>query len=250
LEYLDGIEMFAAPSDEGHATHHCDLAYVLRAHVVPAYRGAVDMLTRTEEATDFAPDASIFPNDPDTETGGRQLEELAFEITDKQRLSVPTRKARELIRRGVRRVFCLRLPQGRVLEWSRETDGWTPLPEDAVIEDPVLVRPLPVRALVDAAASDDAVARALLDRRVPVIEHAMKLREQQGIEQGIEQGIVRGRRALLLRQLRHRFGPLDAPLVERVEAASGDQLDIWGERILDAEHVDEVFAPLQPPDAS
>jgi hypothetical protein len=38
--------------------------------------------------------------------------------------------------------------------------------------------------------------------------------------------------------------------VERVEAASGDQLDIWGDRILDAEHIDEVFAPLEPPDAS
>src|SRR4051812_4453474 len=77
VEYLDGIELFAAPAEGPHATMHADLAYVLRAHVAPPYLAAVDLLTRTEEASDFAPDASVFE---EFSNGERKLEEFAFEI--------------------------------------------------------------------------------------------------------------------------------------------------------------------------
>src|SRR5205807_2084448 len=82
---------------------------------------------------------------------GRRLEELAFEVASKQRLAVPTDKARKLIRRGVRRVFCVLVKQGRLLEWSRETDGWATVPETSSIDDACLVRPLPVAALLRVA---------------------------------------------------------------------------------------------------
>jgi hypothetical protein len=36
---------------------------------------------------DVAPDASIFPREPDGQTGGRRLEELAFEVMSTQRLN-------------------------------------------------------------------------------------------------------------------------------------------------------------------
>ena len=73
---------------------------------------------------------------------------------------------------------------------------------------------------------------------------------EQGLEKGIEQGLARGRAegrtegraALLGRQLTRRFGPLPAAVTDRLAHASAEQLDLWAERILDADSVDEVFA--------
>jgi hypothetical protein len=138
------------------------------------------MLTRTSEVDDFAPDFSVYPAAPDPETGGRQLEELAFEVASEQSLSIPTKKARELIRRGVRRVFCVLVKQRRVLEWSREIDGWATLPDDAVIEDRCLVRPVPIAALLDPALADDAVAESMLVKRPPSIARALREAEHEG----------------------------------------------------------------------
>ncbi|MGK3995509.1 Uma2 family endonuclease [Sorangium sp. So ce1024] len=190
VEYLDGAELFAGPAELPQATQHFDLTYVLGAHIAKGYRGAVDMLTRTGEASDHAPDASVFAQKPDR-GGRRRLEELAFEICDKQALAVPTDKARRLIGRGVRRVFCILVKQRRVLEWSRETDGWRPLPKDAVIEDPCFVRPLPIESLLDATSSDDAVARALLQKRVPALEQAVAEAEARGEARGAALGEIR-----------------------------------------------------------
>ncbi|WP_437798460.1 Uma2 family endonuclease [Sorangium sp. So ce693] len=173
VEYLGGKKLIAAPADAPHATRHCDLAHVIRAYVAPGYTAAVDMLTRTSAESDFAPDVSIFPADPDPATGGRRLEELAFEVASEQAMSVPTTKARELVRRGVRRVFCLVLKQSSTFEWSRANNNWAPLSNDAVIEDRCLVRPLPVRALLDAASADNAVAEAMLLKRPPAIAQAL-----------------------------------------------------------------------------
>ncbi|MDO5101590.1 MAG: DUF4351 domain-containing protein [Lautropia sp.] len=64
---------------------------------------------------------------------------------------------------------------------------------------------------------------------------------QQGIEQGIQQGEQQGRQQLLIRMLEKRFGSLDVGTVERLQAASTAELDQWGERILDAEHLEDVF---------
>jgi hypothetical protein len=179
-EIVQGQLVWAAPADPPHATAHSDLAYVLHAHVAAGYKTAVDMLTRTSRENDFAPDASVFAAEPDPATGARRLEELAFEVTSEQALAVPTEKARELARRGVRRVFAVLVKQGRALEWSRPTDGWSTLPDDATIDDACFVRPLPVRALLDAAVQDDAVAGALLARGNSVIEAALGKREASG----------------------------------------------------------------------
>ncbi|HEU4537582.1 MAG TPA: Uma2 family endonuclease [Polyangiaceae bacterium] len=192
VEFLHGVELFAAPADAPHATTHARLAYVLEAHVAPGYQAAVDLLMRTGAASDFAPDASIYPEGNDPKTGGRRLDELAFEVADKQALSVPTKKARELVRRGVRRVFCLLVAKQSVLEWSRETDGWRPVGESERLEDRCLVRPLPVRALLDAAASDEAVVGALRARQVPAMVEALADERRQGETKGRAEGKAEG----------------------------------------------------------
>ncbi len=66
---------------------------------------------------------------------------------------------------------------------------------------------------------------------------------QQGIQQGVQQGRVEGEVALLARLLARRFGsPLPAWVVERMQSANDEQLLLWGERVLDAPSLDEVFS--------
>jgi hypothetical protein len=192
IEYLDGTKIITMPADPPHATKHGQVAAVVSAHVAEGFTAAVDMLTRTSKTSDFAPDVSVFPSAPDPRTRGRRLEELAFEVSSKQRLKVPTDKARKLIHRGVRRVFCVLVKQGRLLEWSRETDGWATVPATSSIQDACLVRPLRVAALLNAAVLDNEVAEALLVKRPPAIRRALRESQAQGLARGLARGRLEG----------------------------------------------------------
>ena len=55
----------------------------------------------------------------------------------------------------------------------------------------------------------------------------------RGIAQGITQGITQGKEALVVRQLRRRFGTVSAPTAARVAALPAEQLDDLGEALLD-----------------
>jgi hypothetical protein len=246
LEYLHGIEMFAAPADPPHAVQHAELSFVLRGSLADGHRLGVDMLTRTSHTSDFAPDASIYRSDPDPVTGGRQLEELAFEIASKQAMRVPTEKARELVRRGVRRVFCILVKQRRMLEWSRETDGWRTMPDNAVIEDRCLLRPIPVRALLSTTEADEAVAEALVARGTPAIERVRAQGEASGRAQGEAdgraQGEASGRANALLALLAARGIAIDDGRRSELIACSDlSTLDRWIARAAVATSAGEVF---------
>ena len=239
FEYLEGVEMFVAPADEPHATQQSQITRVMGSHVAQGYVPAVEMLTRTSATSDFAPDFSIFPAARDPKTGGRRLEEIAFEVASEQALSVPTRKARELARRGVRRVFCLLVKQRRVLEWSRETDGWEPLPEDGTITDPTLVRPLPIAALLDAAKADDAVALALLAKKTPALVQAI----EEGHKEGRKEGVLDQAREAVLDVLCER-GIVVPERVRAVITASTDlaELKRWRRRAVRVQAAEELLS--------
>lgn len=64
---------------------------------------------------------------------------------------------------------------------------------------------------------------------------------QQGVQQGVELGVLQGKQQLLIRQLETRFGPLDEVTRERLKVASGQELDTWAERVLDAPSLVEVL---------
>ena len=181
------------PAYEPHGRSHFCLAYVLGAHVANGWLGAVDMLTRTATDEDFAPDASVYPEARDPVTSGRQLEALAFEVAASQPLRSAGHKARALVARGVPRVFCIAVKRGRVLEWSRETNGWELMPTDASIEAPCLARPLPVKVLIDGALADDAVVRALHGRGNAVLRGLIDEGRDEGREEGHEAGRAEGR---------------------------------------------------------
>jgi flagellar biosynthesis/type III secretory pathway protein FliH len=81
------------------------------------------------------------------------------------------------------------------------------------------------------------------DEREDVMEFTNSWLEQgraegltEGLAQGLENGLEKGRRqtaALVLGQLRHRFGTIPQSLNARVEALPIDQLTRLGEDLLD-----------------
>ncbi len=48
-------------SNQPHGTRHFDAAALFGGVLADGYEGAVDMLTRLDEASDAAPDVSVFP---------------------------------------------------------------------------------------------------------------------------------------------------------------------------------------------
>lgn len=64
---------------------------------------------------------------------------------------------------------------------------------------------------------------------------------QQGVQQGMQQGMQQGEGAMLHRLLARRFGSLPNAIESRLAQASIDQLEIWGDRILDAKTLGDVF---------
>lgn len=64
---------------------------------------------------------------------------------------------------------------------------------------------------------------------------------EQGREQGHEQGMLAGERTLLRKLLVRRFDELPAELLARLDSASSEQLELWGERVLTAESLADVF---------
>jgi hypothetical protein len=64
---------------------------------------------------------------------------------------------------------------------------------------------------------------------------------RQGIQKGVRQGMQKGEAALLIRQLRRKFGELPEDKVRTIEAADTEQLLEWADRVLTAESLDEML---------
>jgi predicted transposase/invertase (TIGR01784 family) len=73
------------------------------------------------------------------------------------------------------------------------------------------------------------------------IQQGMQKGIQQGMQKGIQQGFHAGEVALLLRQLKHRFHKIPAPYQKLIEEAKAETLLKWGERLLDAKRLEDVF---------
>jgi len=241
FEIIDGEVVYVAPSDEPHGTAHAKLSAILDAHAAPAYRTAVDMLTRTSVKGDMAPDASVFPAERDPETGGRKLEALAFEIVSTERLSHAGAKARALVGRGVRRVFAIDVERRRALEWSRGTDAWEILPPDGTIADDALVRPMAIAAILDATLADDAIAQALLAKKNPVLEGALAGALERGEVRGFVRGKAEGKAEAVIAVLSARGLAVKKKARERILAAEDGELDAFLARAVLCASVDDLF---------
>ena len=243
-EAIDGKISYVCLSDETHGTYHSRMAALLEAYVVVTHSVAVDMLTRTSARNDLAPDASVFPTERDPATGGRRIEELAFEVVSTETLAHAGKKAQKLVARGVRRVFAIDVERRRALEWSRGTDTWEILALDGAIVDPTLVIPLPLLPLVEAMKADDAIAHALLAKKNPVLQQALDAAELRGEIKGELQGELRGKRDALLRLLTLTGIALVEDDRARILACSeAAVLDAWLDRVVGAKTAADLLAP-------
>jgi len=106
-----------------------------------------------------------------------------------------------------------------------------------------------IRGLDDERARfyGDLVSSCINDAARRALETMMKGYEYQSdfakkyVAQGRDEGRKEGERALLLRQMRARFGELPAAAVARVEGAEVAQIEQWGERVLTAATLAEVL---------
>jgi hypothetical protein len=240
-EIIDGELTYVSPADPPHASRHSKISAILEACVAPGYDVTSDMLTRTSELGDMAPDASIYPLAPDPETGGRQIERLAFEVVSTERIGAAERKAERLAERGVGRVFAVDVVRQRVLEWHSGTAGWGVLPGDGVIVDPALACPLVVGDLL-AASVEDAMARALLAKDNPILTDALRGRHAEGVEAGREEGRREGRIEALLLILAARGLAASADQQRTIAIADPTQLDGWLVRAGSCGSVDELLS--------
>jgi hypothetical protein len=204
------------------------IAALIEAHTGFDFEAAADLLTRTSKVDDIAPDVSVSPDAPDPRTGGRQLEQLAFEIVSTQSLGRAAAKAAKLAVRGVRRVFAIDVARACVLEWSPQLGTWRELDPSSHIDDPALEVPLPIEAMIHAAKADDAVARALVARHNPVIEAVRAEDRAASRAEGVQEGILRGKVEAVLAVLAARNVAVgDAERVRILGERGPAQLDRW-----------------------
>lgn len=239
-ELFQGERREALPAGPLHSRQHAQVAAVVRAYAAPGFGADADLLTRQSEDDNFASDACIRRDGVDPATGDRFLEELAFEIKSTQSEQDLRTRARVMSRRGVRRVFAIpvrgdatgsRLEAGPVREWLPGEDTWRVLGRDEVIEDPCLYRPLPARALLEAAEADRAVARAYLDKHIDVLEEYGAERHQEG------------QREALLMILESRGIRLDAGARERIAACvDAAEMQRWLARAMRVSSAGDLFA--------
>jgi hypothetical protein len=83
-EIIGGRRVVAHPAHPPHADQHGELHYVLRAHKVSGYVASIDLLTRHAVDSDFASDSCLYKQGIEPATGGRHLEEIAFEVVSGQ----------------------------------------------------------------------------------------------------------------------------------------------------------------------
>ncbi|HEY9014578.1 MAG TPA: Uma2 family endonuclease [Gemmatimonadales bacterium] len=234
-EIINGRRVVAHPALPPHANQHSDLDYVLRAHAAPGYRSASDLLTRVGEKSDFATDACIYKEGLDPSTGARHLEEIAFEVVSEQRDGNVTEKAKEMQRRGVRRIFAVFVKNPRVCEWSAVSQSWHPLEAGSSIEDRCLVKPLAVAALLDAALADNAVAEALLAKGNPVLQKREAAAEAKGE--------ARGKAASILEILAAREIAVSPVQKQEILGCQDlDRLSLWLRRAALASSADDITA--------
>jgi hypothetical protein len=68
-----------------------------------------------------------------------------------------------------------------------------------------------------------------------------RLATERGRQEGLRDGEAQGRAGLLSSLLVKRFGPLPEAIQERLSQSTNEQLERWGERLLDAATLDAVF---------
>jgi len=198
----------------------------------------------------------VYPDADDPVTGGRQLEQLAFEVVSTESLGHAATKAAKLTARGVRRVFAIDIERSRALEWSPELGTWWRLDAAGQIEDAALELALPIEAMLHAARADDEIARALVARHNPVIEAVRAEDRVTAKAEGVQEGFLRGKiegkiegkaEAVLMVLAARNVAVGDAERGRILSEQDPAQLDRWLAEAAVCEKVAELFSPAGRP---
>lgn len=241
-------------ADPPHADAQSGLCFLLQAHVRLGCIVASELGTRFSEGSDFASDVCVRKEGIDPETDRRYLEELAFEVVNKQGMRNARDKADEMAKRGVRRILGVFVRRGYVAEWSLDLGKFVELDPDAMFVDELLVKPIPVKVLLDQALAEDEVVQALAvkgnaeiakirqDSEKKGHKEGRKEGRQEGRKEGKLEGKLEGRRESLLEQLEDQFGSVPERYKKRVLASTLDELRAWSKKLLSSKIIDDVFA--------
>jgi hypothetical protein len=195
---------------------------------------AAGLLTRFGEDSDFGSNGCVYKDGLDPATGTRFLEEVVFQVVSEENARDVSEKVPVMQRRGVRRIFAIFVVgELQVCEWCPESQSWRTLDRDSQIEDPCLVVPLPVAALLDDAVADDAVIEALAAKGNPELERleaAVRARVQ--VKREVE---------IILKVLKARgVAVSEAQRLEILRCHDLGRLDRWLARAAVASSVNEV----------
>jgi predicted transposase/invertase (TIGR01784 family) len=91
---------------------------------------------------------------------------------------------------------------------------------------------------IESVFADPAVKEAIVTAAEKLIEKGRR----EGLEQGLQQGLQQGQAAMILSQLRRRFGDVPRELIGRVESSEPAALERIAERLLEAATLSDVFA--------
>lgn len=180
---------------------------------------------------------------------------LRYRVIDEGRYPLKDLESRKSI---AAQVFWLEQSRDRRM-LVRGTERLVPLlkdPEDGLLRRAVLI--WIERALMPGWPQSEPISETLgleefkemLEKRVE--EWNRELREegrligrqegrQEGRLIGRQEGRQEGEAALLLRLLEHKFGHLAPKIRKRVQDADAERLLDWGERVLTAERLEDVF---------
>jgi predicted transposase YdaD len=112
---------------------------------------------------------------------------------------------------------------------------------DTTIEDPCLVKPLEVAALLDAAAADKAVAEALIAKGEPTIRQLEARGKAEGKIEGRVEGRVEATTEAIVKILEARGLTVNAIDRETILACHDlERLDRWLRRVAEVSSAEEL----------
>lgn len=94
--------------------------------------------------------------------------------------------------------------------------------------------------VIDAILAED-IGELAKETYVTLQDRILQRGREEGRQEGREEGRAEGERALVLKQLAFKFGPLSEETRRRVQAASLTELERWAERILEAGRIEELW---------
>jgi hypothetical protein len=88
----------------------------------------------------------------------------------------------------------------------------------------------------------EELAQVEADTQMPYITSIERMGIEKGMQQGLQAGFQQGEAFMLTHLLTRRFGSLPGWATERLAQASREELEQWGERVLEAQRLEDVFA--------